>query len=168
MTRAMLFCMVAPWQSPVSIYNKLLTPPTACTLRRRKGSHANPKVQDCRAKPDGWFEYTKVVLRVLRVASVSDSAPCHTRVARVARSVRSGDPPLVPPLGAPPSCYTCCAFCRSKRTGCGPGWRGKKKRVRRKRRRRHERTTETRRRKRRPRRKTTTSHPMARSRPEAH
>ena len=56
------------------------------------------KVQDCRAKPDGWFEYTKVVLGVLCVASVGDSAPCHTRAARVARSALSADVPLAPPF----------------------------------------------------------------------
>ena len=67
---------------------------------------------------DAWFEYTKVVLRALRAASISGSAPCHTRFARVARSACSGDVPLVPPLGAPLPCYTCCAFCKSNRTDC--------------------------------------------------
>ena len=37
---------------------------------------------------------------MLRVASVSDFAPCHTRVARVARSARSRDVPLVSPPGS--------------------------------------------------------------------
>ena len=61
---------------------------------------------------------------VLHVASVRESASCHTRVARVACSARSGDVHLVPPPGAPPLCYACSAFCRSKRTGCGPGFEG--------------------------------------------
>ena len=98
-------------------------------IKTKKGKPRDPaKVEDCRAKPDGWFEYTKVVPDVPRVASVRDFAPCHTRVARIARSARSADVPLVPPLGAPPPCYACCAFCRSKRTGCVPGSRAKKKR----------------------------------------
>ena len=50
-------------------------------MKTKKGKPRAPaKVQDCRAKTDGWFEYTKVVLRGLRVASVSESAPCHTCV----------------------------------------------------------------------------------------
>ena len=86
--------MFAPF--PVPIFNKLLNPPTAYRLRRRKESHVIPRKSKIAAP--SWFEYTKVVLRVLRVAFVSDSAPCHTRVARVARSARSGDVPLVLPL----------------------------------------------------------------------
>ena len=83
-----------------SWYARLCSPYNCLQIKTKKGKPRDPaKVQDCRAKPDGWFEYTKVVLRVLRVASVSDSAPCHTRVARVARYARPGDVPLVSASG---------------------------------------------------------------------
>ena len=87
-----------------SLHFRYAAYPTNCLqINTKKGKPRDPiKVQDCRAKPDGWFEYTKVLLRVLCVASVRDSAPCHTPVARVARSARSADVLVVPPLGAPP------------------------------------------------------------------
>ena len=80
-------------------------PPLFCHLqvKAKKGKPGAPaRVQGYRAKPDGWFEYIKVVLRVLCVTFRSDSIMCPTRSLCGARSARACRLPFVRPLGVHP------------------------------------------------------------------
>ena len=62
--------------------------PNTLSLAAKKGKPHDPtRVQECRAKPDGWFEYTKVVLREFCVTLSSDFAVCHTCCVGVLRVV---------------------------------------------------------------------------------
>ena len=70
-------CHVVLYVRTVPNAHEAAHPPQLCGLQitTNKRRPRNPaKVQDCHAKPDGSLEYTKVSLRALRVAPVSDCA----------------------------------------------------------------------------------------------
>ena len=117
MTSAIMFRFVAPCRSLVSIFDKLLTPPTACRSRRSQASPGIPQKSKIAAlsRMDGsstqrlfWaccvlhlYVILPPVLRVLRVLRVLHVPPVclslrlwghHHRVTRAARSADPSEP----------------------------------------------------------------------------